>query len=67
MVKEGSSSGILAIVSSAEDSFDDAGLLNGVRVPILNGDVGKRSFRKRILDRTRREKRESRVSNEGSG
>ena len=54
MVKEGGSGGILAIVSSAGDSIDDVGLLNSVRVPILDDDAGKRSSRKHISDLTRR-------------
>ena len=46
--------------------MDDAGLLDGVRVPILDSDAGKRSCWKRISYRTRREKQEVRVLNEGS-
>ena len=66
-MKEGGSGGILAIVSSVGDSIDDVGLLDGVRVPILDDNAGKRSFRNHISDLTRREKREARVLNEGRG
>ena len=46
VVKEGGSGGILAIVSTAGDSIDDAGLLDGVQVSILDSDAGKKSTRK---------------------
>ena len=47
VVKEDGSSGILAIVSSVGDYVDDAGLIDGVRVPILDSDVGKTCSKKR--------------------
>ena len=47
VVKEGGYGGILAIVSSVGDSVDDVGLIDGVRVPILDGNVGKTSSKKR--------------------